>query len=76
MTQKFDALVEQMVTEMMPADIGDMGFGGAVKHVKGGVPEGDAKGHWAPLQKLSSEDREKVLDAIFKEVFSERENSR
>ena len=75
MTKQFDTLLEQMLSEMMPADIGEFGFGGAVKHVKGGVPEGEAKGHWAPLQKLSPEDRETVLSAIFKEVFSEKENT-
>ncbi len=75
MTKNFDTLLEQMLSEMMPADIEGMGFGGAVKHVKGGVPEGEAKGHWAPLQKLSPEDRETVLGEIFKEVFSEKENT-
>jgi hypothetical protein len=75
MTEKFDTLLEQMINEMMPADIEGMGLGGTIKHVKGGVPEGDAKGHWAPLQKLSSEDRETVLSEIFKEVFSEKENT-
>jgi hypothetical protein len=76
MTKNFDTLLEQMLSEMMPADIEGMGgFGGAVKHIKGGVPEGEAKGHWAPLQKLSPEDRETVLGEIFKEVFSEKENT-
>lgn len=77
MTQQFDSLWEQMLQEMMPADISgfDGGFGGAVKHVKKGVPGGEAKGHWSPLQKLSDEDREKVLQEIFKEVFSEKENT-
>ena len=76
MTNNFDTLLEQMLSEMMPADIEGMGgFGGAVKHVKAGVPEGEPKGHWAPLQKLSPEDRDKVLGEIFKEVFSEKENT-
>lgn len=76
MTNNFDTLLEQMLSEMMPADIEGMGgLGGAVKHVKAGVPEGEPKGHWAPLQKLSSEDRDKVLEEIFKEVFSEKENT-
>jgi hypothetical protein len=39
------------------------------------VPEGEAKGHWAPLQKLTPEDRETILGEIFKEVFSEKENT-
>lgn len=77
MTKTFDTLFEQMLSEMMPADISGFegGMGGAVKHIKAGVPEGEAKGHWAPLQKLSDEDRNVILGEIFKEVFSERENT-
>lgn len=76
MTKQFDALLEQMLNEMMPADIGDFGgFGGTVERIKKGVPGGEAKGHWSPLQKLSDEDRNAVLQEIFKEVFSEKENS-
>lgn len=77
MTKRFDNLLEQMLAEMMPADISGFegGMGGAVKHIKGNVPEGEPKGHWSPLQKLSPEDRETVLSEIFKEVFSERENT-
>jgi hypothetical protein len=76
MTKEFDTLLEQMLSEMVPADIEGMGgFGGAVKHVKAGVPEGEPKGHWAPLQKLSPEDRDNVLEQIFKEVFSEKGNT-
>jgi hypothetical protein len=77
MTKNFDVLLEQMLSEMVPADISGFegGMGGAVKHIKGGVPEGEAKGHWAPLQKLTPEDRHKVLEEIFKEVFSENENT-
>lgn len=76
MTKQFDALLEQMLSEMMPADIGEIGgFSGAAKHIKSGMPEGEPKGHWAPLQKLSDEDRNKVLEEIFKEVFSEKENT-
>lgn len=75
MTKQFDTLWEQMLSEMMPADIEGLGFGGAVERIKSGVPEGEAKGHWSPLQKLSPEDRETVLGEIFKEVFSEKENT-
>ena len=75
MTKNFDTLLEQMLAEMMPADIGEIGFGGAAERDKAGVPEGEAKGHWAPLQKLSQEDRDKVIEEILKEVFSEKENS-
>lgn len=76
MTKNFDTLLEQMISEMMPADIGDIGgFGGAAEHIKGNVPEGEPKGHWAPLQKLTDEERNAVLQEIFKEVFSERDNT-
>jgi membrane carboxypeptidase/penicillin-binding protein len=76
MTKNFDTLLEQMLSEMMPADIEGMGgLGGAVKHIKSGIPQGKPKGHFAPLQKLSSEDQDKVLEQIFKEVFSEKENT-
>jgi hypothetical protein len=75
MTKQFDALLEQMLSEMMPADIGEIGFGGATKELKSGVPAGEPKGHWAPLQKLSPEDQEKVIEEILKEVFSEKENT-
>ena len=76
MTNNFDTLLEQMLSEMMPADIEGMGgLGGAVERIKKGVPEGEAKGHWAPLQKLSPEDRNSVLEQIFKEVFSEKGNT-
>lgn len=76
MTKQFDTLLEQMLCELMPADIGEYGgFEGTVERIKKGVPEGEAKGHWAPLQKLSAEDRETVLQQIFKEVFSEKGNT-
>lgn len=76
MTKEFDTLLEQMLSEMTPADIEGMGgFGGAVERIKKGVPEGEPKGHWAPLQKLSPEDRDSVLKQIFKEVFSEKGNT-
>jgi hypothetical protein len=76
MTKQFDALLEQMLNEMMPADIGEIGgFSGAASHITGNVPEGEPKGHWSPLQKLSNEDRNKVLQEIFKQVFSEKENT-
>jgi hypothetical protein len=77
MTKNFDVVFEQMLSEMMPADISgfDGGFGGAVKHIKSGIPQGEPKGHFAPLQKLSNEDQDKVLEQIFREVFSEKENT-
>ena len=45
MTKEFDTLLEQMLSEMTPADIEGMGgFGGAVERIKKGVPEGEPKG--------------------------------
>jgi hypothetical protein len=77
MTKNFDSLLESLLNEMMPADISgfDGGAGGASKHILKNVPEGEPKGHWAPLQKLSPEDREKVVDAILNKVFTERGNT-
>lgn len=77
MTKNFDTLLESLLNEMMPADISgfDGGAGGARKHILSNVPAGEPKGHWAPLQKLSPEDREKVLDAILQKVFTEKGNT-
>lgn len=77
MTKNFDSLLESLLNEMMPADISgfDGGAGGARKHILSNVPEGEPKGHWAPLQKLSQEDREKVVDAIIQKVFTEEGNT-
>ena len=77
MTKRFDNLLEQMLAEMMPADISGFegGMGGAVDQFKATIPAGEPKGHLAPLQKLSNEDRDIILREIFKEVFSERENT-
>lgn len=77
MTKNFDTLLESLLNEMMPADISgfDGGAGGASKHILKNVPAGEPKGHWAPLQKLSPEDREKVVDAILNKVFTERGNT-
>ena len=77
MTKNFDTLLESLLNEMMPADISgfDGGAGGARKHILSNVPAGEPKGHWAPIQKLSPEDREKVLDAILQKVFTEKGNT-
>lgn len=77
MTKNFDSLLESLLNEMMPADISGFegGAGGARKHILSNVPAGEPKGHWAPLQKLSPEDREKVLDAIIQKVFTEEGNT-
>lgn len=77
MTKKFDALLEQFLSEWSPADIGGFegGAGGAAKHIEKGIPEGAPKGHWAPLQKLPVEDRQKIIRSILDNVFSEKENT-
>lgn len=73
MTKQFDELLESLLSEMVPADIGD--FGSATQRILDRVPPGEPKGHYAPLQKLSVEDRKKVVEEILKEVFDERDNS-
>lgn len=73
MTKNFDLFIENFLTELFPADIGD--FGGATNTIKSGVPTGEPKGHFAPLQKLSDEDKDKVIEAILKDVFTERGNT-
>lgn len=73
MTKQFDKLLESLLSEMMPADIGD--FGSATQKILGRVPPGEPKGHYAPLQKLSDEDRRKVVEEILREVFNEKDGS-
>ncbi len=73
MTKQFDELLESLLSEMMPADIGD--FGSAAQKILGRVPPGEPKGHYAPLQKLSDEDRVKVIEEILREVFNEKDGS-
>lgn len=73
MTKQFDELLESLLSEMMPADIGD--FGSATQKILGRVPPGEPKGHYAPLQKLSDEDRRKVVEEILREVFNEKDGS-
>ena len=73
MTKQFDELLESLLSEMMPADIGD--FGSAAQKILGRVPPGEPKGHYAPLQKLSDEDRRKVVEEILREVFNEKDGS-
>lgn len=77
MTKNFDALLEQMLSEMMPADIEGIGFGGAKEVLAKAIPKGEAKGHWKPLQKLfvSPEKIDVVYDAILKTVFPEKNNT-
>ncbi len=73
MTKQFDKLLESLLSEMVPADIGD--FGSATQKILARVPPGEPKGHNAPLQKLNDEDRREVVEQILREVFVERNNS-
>ena len=77
MTKNFDTLLEQMLSEMMPADIEGLGFGGAKEVLTKAIPKGEPKGHWKPLQKLleSPEKIDKIYDAILKTVFPEKDNT-
>ena len=78
MTKNFDTLLESLLNEMMPADISgfDGGAGGARKHILSNVPAGEPKGHWAPLQKLSPEDRQWILNYIDEFIINELNISR
>ena len=77
MTKEFDALLESMLAEMMPAHMmDDFGPGpmtdATVKKV------GDLSGpsqHWGPIQKLPVEKRAEVVRAILNKVFTEKGNT-
>lgn len=75
MTQKFDSLVKTFLTELVPADfLGDVGQ--TVSNVNKKVSELPGKSqHWGPLQKLDSETREKIVDAIIKKVFPDNDEN-
>lgn len=77
MTKNFDSLLESLLTELVPADISGFegGMGGAAQHIGKNIPQGEPKGHWSPLQKLSPEDRDKVIQEIIREVFTDNENT-
>lgn len=74
MTNQFDALLEQILSEA-PVDIGELGFGGATERILSRIPKGEPKGHNAPLQKLSPEDQKKAVEEILKHVFEENDNT-
>jgi molybdopterin biosynthesis enzyme MoaB len=77
MTKKFDALLEAMLAEMMPAGMMyDFGPEEMTSAVGKKIEELPGKSqHWGPLQKLSSEDRSKIIRAIINNVFTEKENT-
>jgi len=73
MTKKFDTLIESILNEMMPAtseyDPSSMGATVAKK-----ISELPGKSqHWAALQKLSEEDRAKVVQSIIETVFADND---
>jgi hypothetical protein len=77
MTKNFDALLESMLAEMMPASMmDDFGPGEMTSAVYNKVQDLPGKSqHWGPLQKLSPEDRQKIIRAIINNVFTERDNT-
>lgn len=77
MTKTFDALLEAMLAEMMPASMEDgFGPGEMTSAVHKKVEELPGKSqHWGPLQKLSGDDRQRIIRAIINNVFTERENT-
>jgi len=75
MTKKFDSLVESVLNEMMPATMLD-DLGGMTGRISKKVEELPGKSqHWAPLQKLSPEDRAKVVKAIIQNVFADNDEN-
>ena len=75
MTQKFDKLVESILNEMMPAtsEYDPSSMGSTVSQKVSELP-GKSQ-HWAALQKLSPEDRSKVVQAIIKKVFADNDEN-
>lgn len=75
MTKKFDSLVESILNEMMPATMMD-NLGAMTGKISKKIEELPGKSqHWAPLQKLSPEDRAKVVQAIIKNVFADNDEN-
>lgn len=74
MTSQFDKLFESLITELAPAEMfGD--FGSMSSRVSKKVQDLSGKSqHWAPLQKLSPESRDYIIQTIIKNVFTERGN--
>lgn len=72
MTKNFDTLLESMLSEMA-ATLKD--FNSTANLIKSKIPSGDPKGHFAPLQRLNNEDKNKVIEAILKQVFPEKNNT-
>lgn len=77
MTKNFDALLESMLQEMMPASMEDgFGPGEMTSAVSKKIEDLPGKSqHWGPLQKLSAEDRQKIIRVIINNVFTEKGNT-
>jgi hypothetical protein len=77
MTNQFDNLLESLLSEMMPASMEDgFGPGEMTSAVSKKVDELPGKSqHWGPLQKLSGEDRDRIIREIINAVFSEKGNT-
>ena len=73
MTKKFDILVESILNEMMPAtsEYDPSSMGATVARKISELP-GKSQ-HWAALQKLSEEDRAKVVQSIIETVFADND---
>lgn len=77
MTKNFDALLESMLQEMMPASMEDgFGPGEMTSAVSKKIEDLPGKSqHWGPLQKLNAEDRQKIIRVIINNVFTEKGNT-
>ena len=76
MTKNFDTLLESMLAEMAASMVDDFGPGEMTKAVATKLHDLPGKSqHWGPLQKLSPEDRQKIIRAIINNIFTERDNT-
>ena len=77
MTKTFDALLESMLSEMMPASMmDDFGPGEMASAVGKKILDLPGKSqHWGPLQKVSAGDRHRIIRAIINNVFTEIDNT-
>lgn len=77
MTKNFDALLESMLQEMMPASM-EGGFGPEEMTSAVSKKVGELTGksqHWSPLQKLDATKRDEIIRAIINNVFTEKGNT-
>jgi hypothetical protein len=75
MTKNFDTLLEQMLSEMMPASMYD-DMGTATSNISKKIEELPGKSqHWGPLQKLTPEVREQIVKAIIQNVFPDNDEN-